>query len=244
MSFDPKIWQGCIPMETDRRPLGIASLENDIMVPGHGWHRWIIPTHAQDWPSCAGDTMANVKETMLRWKAGDVIPKGFGIDGYKIWKHGRQIYYGGNLDGGLSLFQAFIAAIELGIFSPLSEFVEVAPEWKAIANALADSVLAAGSQVHAGWQNPADNGCIDHRPRAQGQNRGHAWTVIGNEFKDTGGCFLHGLNTWGQEWGDEGRFVMTIEEFLEGHISGPVAIREPEGWEHDEGWKKWTTEIR
>lgn len=253
--FDPSQhkWTGVIPFGRPRRSPRVAG------VPSHrppatsnlpspiGWFDRIVPTINQHGDSCVGQGWANWFEAMLRNDLGRAALKlGEQIDGYAIWKRGREMFNNGDLNGGLYLPQGYAAMIDLGMIPTDSELIDVNAEAEGdlfkICSRLKKTPLVQGNMVHKGWFNPNPrNGCIDHRPDAnEDPEGGHCTLRVGFLVQDET-PFWAFQNSWG-EWGWHGIGTMTVEEDLEGWLfDGPYTIELPPDWIQHGGWRKFVT---
>lgn len=249
LSTNPADWQGAIDINAGLLdlPAGIEDADGPQMAPVALWFDFVIPTYNQYGPSCVGESWANWTEAMARrWIGPDAIPDGMQIDGTAIWKRGREMFWGGNMSGGLYLPQGFKAAQDLGIIPPDATLVEVGKDWNSINLALLASPLVQGHRIHKGWfRADRESGCIDHEP-APDNSGAHATLLIGTGIQpDRAGNptrwrFLQ--NSWGARVGRYGFFTMTEAEWFEGIMTaGPFTaeIKDFRAWT---GWKKYLVE--
>lgn len=208
--------------------------------PATNWFEWLAPTTNQRGESCVGQAWANWMECMLRRYVGKAaLAPGEQLDGWAIWKKGREMFWNGSLDGGLYLAQGFAAAVELGILPCAARLARVSPHAADLAAALADTPLVQGHLVHEGWYRPLPlNGCLDHAPAPTDAAGGHA-TLLAGVLRQRGGLYWPFLNSWGADWGWNGLGLMSTEEWQEGWIGdGPVTAILPRGWETHRGWRE------
>jgi len=235
---DPRYWAGAID-----RDIGVISAAADARLADIRevtWFRWCIPTYNQVGDSCVGHSWANWIECMLRRKIGmNSVPKGLQIDGHAIWKRGREMFWGGKLNGGLYLDQGCKAAVDLGILSPTAVPKRIDRIASAQALQLVDTPLVVGHGVHAGWYNPSpENGCIDHAPRPDGSGY-HATLRVGILYQGDY-WYYAGQNSWGPDWGWRGYFLMTTAEDQEGAMQdSPYTCADPGGPLFGSNWIRY-----
>lgn len=252
--FDPSQhrWTGAIPkLRITPDPIPASARQETGLPAPLGWFDRIVPAINQTGDSCVGQGWANWVEAMLRNDLGRAALKiGQQIDGYAIYRRGREMFWNGTLDGGLYLPQGFAAAVDLGILPADSQLVDVNAECGddlfAICRRLAKTPLVQAHKVHPGWYRPnRQNGCIDHTPDADLESTGgHCTLRVGFLVQDETPYWAL-LNSWGQ-WGWHGVGLMTVEEDLEGWLyDGPYTVDLPARWYMDGGWRKYiTTEAR
>lgn len=214
MIQDSRHWCGAIDRPGQIMVSSDSSASNVREV---GWFEWCLPTYSQNGESCVGHSWANWIECVARKRMGDsFIPRGLQVNGEAIWKRGREMFWGGDMTGGLYLDQGCLAAVDLGILPPLATPVRVDRTVSAQSMQLTRTPLVVGHAVHAGWFNPSqENGCIDHAPRPTGADGYHATLRVGLLLQN-GVWFFAGQNSWGAEWGWRGYFLMTAAEDIEG----------------------------
>lgn len=204
-------------------------------LPPRSWYKTAHVCDSQGaTPACVGFSVANVLEHLL----GKRIPKKKQINGIAIWKRAREMFWQGDLSGGLYPKQAVAACIDLGILPPESQY-RVIRGWGAINAALAKSPLLQAHHIHSGWNKPSLlSGCLDHTGSPSRSDGWHETVLIGMEVKD-GTVFMHSQNSWGSKWGRYGFFTMTIDEYLEGQAeTGTIDL--PRDWASRSNWAKFT----
>lgn len=202
------------------------------------WTKYVVPPVNQIGPSCCGHAWANWMMMMVKRYVGksDMQPDDQ-IDGYAIWKRGREMFWNGNMDGGLYLSQGFLAAQDLGIIPAEAQLVKIENEPMSISQALLSTPLVCGNFTNPGWYNPStENGCLDHGADRE-KGMAHATTMIGllvqsNAVSTT--VFTLSVNSWGY-WGWNGLFIMMAEQNYQTTIDGPYAVEMPANWEKT--WK-------
>lgn len=205
------------------------------------WAKSVSSSVQQVGPSCCGYAWGNWMSMMLR-KAGCGLGDDERIDGYAIWRKGREMFWGGG-NGGLYLSQGFLAAQELGIIPKEAKLVEVSNDPVSISHALMSTPIIVGSILDEGWDEPSlENGCLDHREDIDVGDGAHATVMIGI-MEQKGQIFYLSLNSWG-EWGWHGMFVATEQRTSDMMmLDGPYAVEMPKGWESDKGWKKHIVKV-
>jgi hypothetical protein len=149
------------------------------------------------------------------------------------------MFYRGDLDGGLTIPEGFRAMLDMGIYPPETQLVEVPNDWENVGAALLQSPLVQGHHIHDGWFNCAENGCLDHTGSPKKSDGYHCTVRLARNVQDDR-KFYGSLNSWGNTWGWHGRFVMTVDEDAEGAMEdGPYYARLLDGWQQWEGWQKW-----
>ena len=188
-------------------------------------------------PSCVGMAVAN----WVEHKLGSRLDKRTQIDGYAIWRRGRDMFWNGTYNDGLYLYQGVAAAVSLGILPKTAKYREVlsATAWNAD---LEKQPLIQAHWVHDGWNKPdTASGCIDHQYGPSNNQGGHCTLMIGMGLH-SGKNFVFSQNSWGATWGRLGFFCMTVEEHVENSASDVLAIDIPDGeWEAWTGWKNYVT---
>jgi hypothetical protein len=253
-------WTGCLPRRrhapriaalrrNTRRPMPQAAPE--IHAPpmespaalAYNWSQHAVPTINQHGPSCAGQAWANWLELMIRRHLGqDALKPGEQIDGYAIWKRGRELFDNGSLVGGLTLFEAFHAARDLGILPPDSIMVDIEPTQDAMAQALANTPLVQGHRVSDGWYetNP-ENGCLDHSKLPKPGDGGHA-TLLLSPVVQGDKLFWLSQNSWGPDYGYHGYFLMSNAMWQACYLGdGPATATLPVPLTAWDGWRKYVT---
>jgi hypothetical protein len=191
-----------------------------------------------------GQAWANWLELMLRRYVGSrifVAPQQ--ISGEMIWKKARQMFYKGDLTGGLELPEGFEAMKELGFIPDDSMLMNIKPDWNSVGFALLSTPIVQAHHIHSGWANPDPvNGCIDHSGHPTTSDGYHATLRVG-QIKQEGTPFYVSQNSWGMDWGWKGLFCMTSTEDAEGLMPDALyTANMPSGWTSWEGWKKGVIE--
>jgi hypothetical protein len=177
-----------------------------------------------------------------RWQTPFAIPPGYQVHGESIWRSGRELFWSGNLGGGLYLPQGFAAAVDLGLLPPDARLVKVGKGWDAVNAALARSPLVQAHYTHPGWfQADTVSGCIDHEP-APDRSAAHATLLVATlERPDVSGAPTRWrvlLNSWGAQRGRFGLFTMTEAEWAEGVMADGLYTAEIPDLAAWDGWKK------
>lgn len=206
------------------------------------WVSWSIPAETQHGPSCAGHGIANFKEIMLRryHKSGSApFAPWQEIDGDAIWAYARRKFYDGDMDGGLYIPQAFEAALEMGIFSKGSQLKTIKREDALYGSQFELTPFIDGHDVSGWYKNGlSDNGQVYEGGQTDGTG-GHC-TVHVSRMVQNGKNFWQNLNSWGTSFGWHGLFITTeFFDFLTGLENSMYYVVEPEGWENDDGWRKY-----
>jgi hypothetical protein len=229
MNWDPSTirWNGALPVPASSLTTtpGVPTCEltlpplNDV--PLYSWIRYVLPSEQQRGPCCVGMAWANWLEAMLRHWAPHVLPRGtWQLDGERVWRRGRELFWKGDLEGGLYPSQGFAALLDLGWIPPDSRLRKIGSNWAAVGAALLAGPICQGHHVHAGWYRPApENGCLDHAPVPTEGDGYHETLLIGRAVQIRDGeatRFFQGLNSWGNAWGWHGCYLMTEAEWREG----------------------------
>jgi hypothetical protein len=235
--FNPIDWQGAI---ADSKPVPVVASESTVDDGDVSWFAECSPTYNQNGPSCVGQGWANWCELMVRrYIDPKAFKGGWQIEGEAIWRKARQMYYGGNMDGGLALNEGFLAAKELGIFPESAQSVRVANDWNTIRQALKLTPLVQGHHVHYGWDQPSTgNGCIDHAPIPTDSDGYHCTLRVAALMQGIT-QFYSLLNSWGPSWGWKGIGVMTAAEDQEGIMRGGLLTANGFSMSEFTGWKKY-----
>lgn len=207
------------------------------------WYDFALPTYNQEYPSCVGHATANWLEMMLRrYVARDVISTDEQIDGDAIWRKGRQLFWGGTLDGGLLVDQGFLAAVALGMLPQQAMPLRIASTVAAVSQELLQSPVIQGTAVHDGWSFPSpENGAVPFQlpdPFA-----GHATCIVAvgraESDEDALKYAVPFQNSWGSEWGRFGYGQLRDDQWKQCLMDDPVTCRLPEGWEKWRGWERF-----
>ena len=220
-----KSLRGCFPAGMtlgDDGLSGIAVPKDDGTM--RDWYTETVPTDAQELPSCVGRAVAQLLMILRRRKEGrKAITKATMIDGDKIWKRAREMFYGGDMNGGLLLHEGVAAAENLGylkagsyrVFRPRNDLAE-------IDRYLSISPLLQGTATWPAWDMPStQNGQIDRgRPD---WNAGHA-TLIVDVQKRNGRYYNIFANSWGPKWGRHGYGLLTETAYRHAVLDRPLGI--------------------
>jgi hypothetical protein len=168
----------------------------------------LIPSDNQmSLPSCCGFAWGNFLETKMSMQGHKL--KGYQIDSRKIWERGRNMYFNGNMSGGLHLSQGFGACKELGLFDPYI-LLENTTSLSDIYKQLKDGPLVTAVVITADWKNPShDNGYIKPNGTIIGA---HAVLIVGVTIHNHN-IYVHLMNSWGSDWGWNGIATLSAEYF-------------------------------
>lgn len=236
-------WDGCLARPSNLHRAAGALRSAGELPEAVGWQDYAVPTINQHGPSCCGQAWANWMEMMLRRGIGrDALKEGEQLDGYAIWKRGRELFNGGDLEGGLYLDQGFYAMLDLGIVPPESVLVEIDPDVLAITARLQLTPMVQGHIVAKGWYDPnPENGGLDESIPPRPGDGGHATCLMGFTPQDTQ-PFIVSQNSWGDDYGLHGYFTMSWNYWMRCYLgSGPCSADLPEGWKSWDGWRKYVT---
>lgn len=244
-------WNGALPVPASARSStpGAALCELPLPakreVPLYSWIRDVLPAESQNGPSCVGQAWANWLEAMLRRWARGAVPLGrWQLDGERVWRRARELFWNGDLSGGIYLSQGYAALIDLGWIPPDSKLRKIPEDWSSLGVALLEGPIVQAHQVHAGWYRPApQNGCIDHKPEPTDADGYHATLLIGRSVRMEHGVttrYLEGLNSWGERWGWHGCYLMTEAEWLEGLMPGGIYTADV----YLQKWTGWREGVR
>ncbi len=217
--------QGCLPGED----LYTALRMGQVPVPEddggmRDWYLETVPTDAQVLPSCVGRSVAQLLMMLRRRKEGrKAITRATVIDGDKIWRRGREMFYGGDMSGGLLLHHGVLAAEDLRYIKKGSyQMIRPANDLDEIDRYLSISPLMQGTATWPAWDWPdGKNGQI-----ARGvPNRyaGHA-TVIVDVQRRNGHRYNVFANSWGPKWGRYGYGILTEGAFTRSALDRPVGL--------------------
>ena len=162
------------------------------------------------------------------------------LDGDAAHAEARRMFYGGDMDGGLYMPEAFAAALAMGIFAPGSMLMTIQRREAMYSPIFEKTPFIDGRDV-AGWMNHGtnqENGQIYEGPRTDAA-AGHATWDVSRTFQGNQN-FWQDQNSWGPKFGYHGLFIMSeqYDEFT-GLEDVKYYVVEPEGWETWDGWKKW-----
>jgi len=205
------------------------------------WFEYCVPTYEQDGASCVGHAWANWLELAVRrYQSREALLYGEQIDGARIWRRGRELFWRGDLSDGLYVHQGFHAMLDLGLLPPAARLRQVAPDWASVCAAMAAAPLVQAHRVHQGWQAPNRiNGCLDHRYYPAADAGCHCTLRVGCLVQRER-RFYASLNSWGPGWGWNGLFVMDEAEDAEGLLPESLyTVDLPAGWaRHWIGWRR------
>lgn len=243
MNTNPSYWCGVLP-----EPHLVAGISEGGIIKAKepcrkfmDWFPFMRPSINQKGESCVGWSWAHWYTAMrIRFCGTTEFDQGFYLDGHAIWERGREMFWGGDMSGGLYLFQGARAMADLGIIPRDSTVMRVAQDWDSVGMALMQTPIVQGHAIHPGWfrADPA-SGCIDHAPVAAGANGYHA-TVRVARLQQENTRFYVLQNSWGEQWSFAGYGVMSEAEDREGLMTpGLYTLQLPEGWQNDDTWKKY-----
>lgn len=231
---------GCRP----RRDIARGFLGDPSQRPFHvsRWTHYAVPTYAQTRPSCVGHATANAIEMLLRAALPGAIPPGKQIDGDAIWAHARELWHGGDLDGGLQLHEGVLAAADLGILPPTTAAGRVALDLGAVCDQLTRTPVLFGLGTHGGWRKPCiTNGFI--APDVPDPFAGHAVCGVGvvdQRLEGDGADFFVMLqNSWGARWGWMGYGLLSWGHWAQSLIDNPIWIDAAPGWVDTTRWREF-----
>jgi hypothetical protein len=240
INTEPGFWKGAL-----REPEGVAGVERTCtraLIPveiSFDWFWYCSPSINQDGNSCVGWGWAHWLTAMVRrYRDANAFAGGAQIDGQAVWQRGREMFWNGDMTGGLYLPQGFSALVDLGAIPPDSKLVEVNDDWDSVGLALRDTPLVQGHDIDSGWFR-ADplNGCIGDAERPDGEEGSHCTLRIAR-LRQLAVQYYALANSWGDGWGRYGYGLMT-EVKNEASTMGPCyTARLPAGWQADDGWKR------
>lgn len=214
-------------------------------VPGtsevRGWADYADPSDDQGHEqSCVGRAWAGWIECMVRrFVDQTAIPAGAQIDAHSIWQRGRELFWGGTLDGGLYVYQGLQAAIDLGVL-PAGRLVAVAYDQGSICQALSNTPVVAAHGVGPAWYDPAANGMLDPTLPPQPDIYGSHCTLFLERLSQNGVGYLLGQNSWGTSWGWHGLYIMDGQAAIDQALANSFYTAQfdaiPSAWS---GWQKW-----
>lgn len=216
--------RGCLPGE----PVLSDGLSR-VKVPNddgtmRDWYNEGVPTDAQKLPSCVGRAVAQMLMAIIRRQQGrGAIARGRPIDGDAIWRRGREMFWKGDMSGGLYLIQGIHAAESLGLLRKGEyEVFRPANDLEEIDRYLSISPLLQATATWPAWDRPnPQNGQI-----ARGKPdpyAGHA-TVIFDIQKRHGHRYNVFANSWGRGWGRHGYGILTEAMYREAALDRPLGL--------------------
>lgn len=241
--------RGVMPCPDDAAPVCGAITRDSAIIPALAnipfWSRYACPADDQGQePSCVGRAWAGWAEIMLRaYVSPSAIPAGCQIDARKIWVRGREMFWGGDLNGGLYLHQGLAAAVDLGIFPPGTQPVKVEASIEAIGAALTQSPLVQAHIVSAGWYKPlAENGYIPlNDPPDIGRYGAHCTLLLERAWQRNS-CFCLLENSWGRGWGWNGLGLMAFERWAESLCPNSLYSAQAPLLQMWRGWEKFVVQ--
>ena len=204
------------------------------------WVQWINPCENQNGPSCAGHGIANEAEAMIRRFVNQAAFKTFEqIDGDAIHAEARRMFYGGDMDGGLYIPEAFAAALKMGIYPPGTMLCTVSRR-EALASPQFEKTPFIDGHDVSGWMKHGlkdENGQVFEGSYPDGTG-GHCTLHVSRMVQD-GQNFWQDENSWGPNFGWHGCFIMTeSQDDITALEDNMYFIERPQGWETWEGWKQ------
>lgn len=205
------------------------------------WVPWAIPAESQNGPSCAGHGLANEAEIMIR---RFVDPTSFKIwqqiDGDAIHAEARRMFYGGDMDGGLYIPEAFEAARKMGIYPPGTMLCTIRRSTALFSPQFELTPFIDGHDV-SGWVKHGlkkENGQVFEGSYPDGTG-GHC-TLHVSRMNQENQNYWQDLNSWGPKFGWNGCFIMSEDEDAITALEDSMYyIERPKGWETWDGWRKW-----
>jgi hypothetical protein len=208
--------------------------------PVRGWTDDAVPSDDQrNEPSCVGRAWAGWYECMLRrYVSPAAIPAGMQLDASAIWRRGREMFWGGRMDGGLHVHQGCEAAVALGVLPPGSRVVRVTDDWGSIGVALTLSPIVQAHAVGASWYRPdRANGYVPDEP-ADPTRYGYHCTLLLERLVQDGAKYLLWANSWGA-WGWHGLGLMALRPWTDALMPSSLHTAQlPDNWEAWDGWKE------
>ncbi|MFA6271380.1 MAG: hypothetical protein WC657_09340 [Candidatus Paceibacterota bacterium] len=243
INTNPAYWCGVIPEP------GVLGVEESGIIKAtepckefFDWFPYVRPSINQQGESCVGWSFAHWFTGMqIRYGDPEPFDDGWYLDGQAVWIRGREMFWGGDMKGGLYLPQGFRAAASLGIIPNDSRIMRVAPDWDSVGLALRDTPILQGHAIHEGWfRANTVNGCIDHAPLASGSNGYHATLRVARLIQEADKRFFVLQNSWGAGWAFAGYGVMSESEDKEGLMQpGLYTARMGPGWITSQEWRKY-----
>ena len=230
------------PGEVEKHPRlssGIPLLPGSAEI--RGWSEFADPSDDQGQESsCVGRAWAHWLECMLRrYVAQSAIPFGQNLDARKIWARGREMFWGGDLTGGLFVHQGLLAMIDLGIVPDGSIAMRVTEETMSASQVLLSTPVVWAHNVSAAWYTPDPvSGCID--PGVAPDGIGAHCTCYLERLVQKGIGFCLFENSWGGGWGWHGLGVMLEEDAIDYRLANSFyTARLPDNWATWRGWEKY-----
>lgn len=152
------------------------------------------------------------------------------IDSRRIWAHARELYYGGDMTGGLQMEDGFNAEKMLGWLPSTAKLVRVPTDPGELAHQLTKTPICQGTATHDGWGEPSKlNGQIPlhYLPNPYA---GH-FTVIVGALAQAKSNFITFQNSWGMTWGRFGYGTLRWDQWLQMLLDDPMTAEvDPEWW--------------
>ncbi len=194
------------------------------------WYQHITPTRDQGaLDQCLGKALAEQATALYRKHHGKgVFPARHRISGYRIWAHARGMFYGGDLNGGLTMDEGIAAVKDLRLYPDGTMFERPQPTPWELLKALAYTPVVQGTWTWPGWGRPhPQSGYVG---RMTGFGGGHATLVMA---MDRNGDYWTPvfLNSWGVTWGRHGFGTLTSTQYETVQLALPVAVRVPKHFE-------------
>lgn len=203
------------------------------------WHKNLTVADNQQEGSCIGRGFA----ARLEMDILAVLGESWQLDAYAVWERGRQMYYRGDLNGGLSLMQGLNAILDLGIINGDSSSWQGIPLYaQAIHRALQQAALIQAHTAHDGWDPDRldpDNGAVDESEAFTYGSNGHCTLGIGWNWHN-GVPLIPSFNSWDYGYGQHGVFCMTWQHWLATALDNPILLLvDPDWWRTSKVWRKF-----
>lgn len=200
------------------------------------------PSTAQRGDSCGAKATENTGEAMLRMPEAmggmpqvmlfKRIEKILGhlrwqVDGERLYEDARKAWYGGKMDGGLTMEQIGLIPLLTGLFGDEVEIIDVQPNVDARREALEHGPFVMGVATSEAWGDPdPKSGYI--RAESPNPRAGHAICEMG--MHSQGSLFETHLGSWGRKWGRYGYGMMNSEYITYCQIDVGKQWRVPREW--------------
>jgi hypothetical protein len=208
------------------------------MLPEVDWSRFMSVVDDQQEGSCVGRGLGTnleidiCRQTGERWQ----------LDSFLFWRHGREMFYRGNLNGGLLLDQGVASAVDLEVIPPGCA-TQIPLDREAINEALQAGPLMQAHSAHDGWMpdrlHPT-NGAVDESVAFSYGENGHCTAAMGWDHHN-GREMVTSANSWGVKCGPlNGIFTMTFEHWMACALDRPMRLMIPKGWwTKTHAWRKF-----
>lgn len=208
-------------------------------------HYNLLPSHSQgSLPSCAGHAFSNLIEDMIITTHGkSVFARGQQIDGDAIWRYGIKSFQNNNKLSGLTLNQAFLSTIGLGIIPPFAEFRVLPRDLSRCVEVLDNTSVVIGHWVTDNWDWASRKTGYIKTSKVE-KRYGHAVLLYGvaNQNNEPYPMFL---NSWGQNWGFKSVGMMSLGLWQASICSAPGYIEiDPKIWKNWRGWEKFIIDAK